>query len=144
MRKLQAKTLMEILPENISKVVHQKLEQQGASPEFMTVVGMVSYYTAGNEIELNWLNLKTFIHHVSYHFWQLTTDFFKKLIIIREILNIYQCILRENSFPFQLFFYTFHDTWVILSQPGVIWWFWWTPEWLKVLDDHVRSHPNHP
>ena len=25
MRKLQAKTLMEILPENISKVVHQKL-----------------------------------------------------------------------------------------------------------------------
>ena len=53
MRKLQAKTLMEILPENISKVVHQKLEQQGASPEFMTVVGMVSYYTAGNEIELN-------------------------------------------------------------------------------------------
>ena len=44
MRKLQAKTLMEILPENISKFVHQKLEQQGVSPEFLTVVGMVSYY----------------------------------------------------------------------------------------------------
>jgi len=45
MRKLAAKTLMEILPENISKVVHQKLEQQGVSPEFLTLVGMVSYYT---------------------------------------------------------------------------------------------------
>jgi len=44
MRKLAAKTLMEILPENISKVVHQKLEQQGVSPEFLTLVGMVSYY----------------------------------------------------------------------------------------------------
>ena len=50
MRKLQAKTLMEILPEDISKVVHQKLEQQGVSPEFMTLVGMVSYYT-GKELE---------------------------------------------------------------------------------------------
>ena len=49
MRKLQAKTLMEILPENISKFVHQKLEQQGVSPEFLTVVGMVSYY-AENDI----------------------------------------------------------------------------------------------
>jgi len=39
MRKLAAKTLMEILPENISK-----LEQQGVSPEFLTLVGMVSYY----------------------------------------------------------------------------------------------------
>jgi len=48
MRKLAAKTLMEILPENISKVVHQKLEQQGVSPEFLTLVGMVSYY-AENE-----------------------------------------------------------------------------------------------
>ena len=41
---------MEILPEDIAKVVHQKLEQQGVSPEFMTLVGMVSYYT-GNELE---------------------------------------------------------------------------------------------
>ena len=49
MRKLQAKTLMEILPENISKFVHHKLEQQGVSPEFLTVVGMVSYY-AENDI----------------------------------------------------------------------------------------------
>ena len=45
MRKLQAKTLMEILPENISKLVHDKLEEQGVSPEFLTLIGLVSYYT---------------------------------------------------------------------------------------------------
>ena len=50
MRKLAAKTLMEILPENISKVVHQKLEQQGVSPEFLTLVGMVSYYAEEKNI----------------------------------------------------------------------------------------------
>lgn len=44
MKKLAAKTLMEVLPENISKLVHQKLEKQGVSPEFLTLVGMVSYY----------------------------------------------------------------------------------------------------
>ena len=45
MRKLAAKTLLEILPENISNLVHDKMEEQGASPEFLTLVGMVSYYT---------------------------------------------------------------------------------------------------
>merc|ERR1711983_5461 len=50
MRKLAAKTLMEILPENISKVVHQKMEQQGVSPEFLTLVGMVSYYAEEKNI----------------------------------------------------------------------------------------------
>ena len=45
MRKLAAKTLMEILPENISKLVHDKLEEQGVSPEFLTLIGLVSYYT---------------------------------------------------------------------------------------------------
>ena len=45
MRKLAAKTLLEILPENISTLVHDKMEEQGASPEFLTLVGMVSYYT---------------------------------------------------------------------------------------------------
>ena len=45
MRKLAAKTLLEILPENISNLVHNKMEEQGASPEFLTLVGMVSYYT---------------------------------------------------------------------------------------------------
>merc|ERR1712012_537722 len=50
MRKLAAKTLMEILPENISKVVHQKLEQQVVSPEFLALVGMVSYYAEEKNI----------------------------------------------------------------------------------------------
>ena len=45
MRKLAAKTLLEILPENISTLVHDKMEEQGASPEFLTLIGMVSYYT---------------------------------------------------------------------------------------------------
>ena len=48
MRKLAAKTLMEVLPENISKLVHQKLEKQGVSPEFLTLVGMISYYYTEN------------------------------------------------------------------------------------------------
>ena len=44
MRKLAAKTLLEVLPENISKIVHQKMEQQGGSQDFLTLVGMISYY----------------------------------------------------------------------------------------------------
>ena len=47
MKKLAAKTLMEILPEEIGKNVQAKLEEQSVSPEFMTLIGMVSYYGEG-------------------------------------------------------------------------------------------------
>ena len=35
---------MEILPENLSKKIQSKLEEQNISPEFLTLVGMISYY----------------------------------------------------------------------------------------------------
>ena len=35
---------MEILPENLSKKIQLKLEEQNISPEFLTLVGMISYY----------------------------------------------------------------------------------------------------
>ena len=49
MRKLAAKTLMEILPEDIARTVQKKLEEQSVSPEFLTLVGMVSYYGEGQD-----------------------------------------------------------------------------------------------
>ena len=51
MRKLAAKTLLEILPEGISKRVEKKLEEKSVSPDFLTLVGIVSYY--GNDQEAN-------------------------------------------------------------------------------------------
>ena len=47
MKKLAAKTLMEILPEDIAKNVQKKLEEQNASPEFLTLIGMITYYGEG-------------------------------------------------------------------------------------------------
>ena len=44
MRKLAAKTLMEILPQEISSKVHARLEEQGANPDFVTLMGLVSFY----------------------------------------------------------------------------------------------------
>ena len=44
MKKLAAKTLMEILPEDIAKFVEKKLEEQNVSPEFLTLIGTVTYY----------------------------------------------------------------------------------------------------
>eukprot|EP00092_Neocalanus_flemingeri_P002085 GFUD01002224.1.p1 GENE.GFUD01002224.1~~GFUD01002224.1.p1 ORF type:complete len:538 (+),score=154.55 GFUD01002224.1:88-1701(+) len=49
MRKLAAKTLMEILPGDIAQTVQKKLEEQSVSPEFLTLVGMISYYGEGQE-----------------------------------------------------------------------------------------------
>lgn len=44
MRKLAAKTLLEILPPDIATNVQKKLDEQNASPDFVTLVGLVSYY----------------------------------------------------------------------------------------------------
>ena len=44
MRKLAAKTLMEILPQEVSRAVQQRLEEQAANPDFVTLIGLVSYY----------------------------------------------------------------------------------------------------
>lgn len=44
MRKLAAKTLLEILPPDIAANVQKKLDEQSASPDFVTLVGLVSYY----------------------------------------------------------------------------------------------------
>jgi len=44
MRKLAAKTLMEILPPDIASNVQKKLDEQNTSPDFVTLVGLVSYY----------------------------------------------------------------------------------------------------
>jgi len=53
MRKLAAKTLMEILPEDIAANVQKKLDEQSVSPDFVTLVGMVSYYTEDGNIVIN-------------------------------------------------------------------------------------------
>ena len=44
MRKLAAKTLMEILPFDISSKVQSRLEEQGANPDFVTIIGLVAFY----------------------------------------------------------------------------------------------------
>ncbi len=37
-------TLLEILPPDIAANVQKKLDEQSASPDFVTLVGLVSYY----------------------------------------------------------------------------------------------------
>jgi len=50
MRKLAAKTLLEILPPDIAKNVNKQMEeQQCTSSDFVTVVGLVSYYGDGEQ-----------------------------------------------------------------------------------------------
>jgi len=44
MRKLAAKTLMEILPVEVSSKVQARLEEQAANPDFVTLIGLVSFY----------------------------------------------------------------------------------------------------
>ena len=44
MRKLAAKTLLEILPKDVSSKVQERLEEQGANPDFVTLIGLVSFY----------------------------------------------------------------------------------------------------
>jgi hypothetical protein len=47
MKKLAAKTLMEILPEDLAKNVQKKLEEQNVSPEFLTLLGIITYFGEG-------------------------------------------------------------------------------------------------
>ena len=44
MRKLAAKTLMEILPPDIGADIQKKLDEHTASPDFVTLIGLVSYH----------------------------------------------------------------------------------------------------
>jgi len=44
MRKLAAKTLMEILPSDIGQEIQKKLDEHMASPDFITLIGLVSYH----------------------------------------------------------------------------------------------------
>ena len=44
MRKLAAKTMMEILPMDITSKVQARLEEQGTNPDFVTLIGLVSFY----------------------------------------------------------------------------------------------------
>merc|ERR1711994_1229729 len=44
MRKLAAKTLLEILPPDIATNVQKKLDEQSSSPDFLTLIGLVSYH----------------------------------------------------------------------------------------------------
>jgi len=44
MRKLAAKTLLEILPAEVSTKVQERLDEQGANPDFVTLIGLVSFY----------------------------------------------------------------------------------------------------
>ena len=44
MRKLAAKTLMEILPVDVTRKVQSRLEEQAVNPDFVTLIGLVSFY----------------------------------------------------------------------------------------------------
>ena len=44
MRKLAAKTLMEILPPDIGIDIQKKLDEHCSSPDFVTLIGLVSYH----------------------------------------------------------------------------------------------------
>jgi hypothetical protein len=44
MRKLAAKTLMEILPTDIGIDIQKKLDEHTSSPDFVTLIGLVSYH----------------------------------------------------------------------------------------------------
>jgi len=48
MRKLAAKTLLEILPSDIGHDIQKKLDEHASSPDFITLVGLVSYH--GKEV----------------------------------------------------------------------------------------------
>jgi hypothetical protein len=43
MRKLAAKTLMEILPPDIEEMVQKKMDERNGSADFLTIVGMITY-----------------------------------------------------------------------------------------------------
>merc|ERR1712240_488461 len=43
MRKLAAKTLMEILPPEIEQMVQKKLDERNSSADFLSIVGMITY-----------------------------------------------------------------------------------------------------
>jgi len=49
MRKLAAKTLMEILPTDIGQEIQKKLDEHTASPDFITLIGLVSYHDKNAE-----------------------------------------------------------------------------------------------
>ena len=50
MRRLAATTLMEILPPHIAERVNKKMEEDpGSSHDFLSLVGLVSYYGSGEE-----------------------------------------------------------------------------------------------
>ena len=44
MRKLAAKTLIEILPSEVSSKVQERLDEQGTNPDFVTLIGLVTFY----------------------------------------------------------------------------------------------------
>merc|ERR1712107_318576 len=43
MRKLAAKTLMEVLPPEIEQMVQKKLDERNSSADFLSIVGMITY-----------------------------------------------------------------------------------------------------
>ena len=50
MRRLAATTLMEILPPHVAERVNKKVEEDpSGSHDFLSLVGLVSYYGAGEE-----------------------------------------------------------------------------------------------
>ncbi len=52
MRKLAAKTLMEILPPDIGADIQRKLEEHSSSADFVTLIGLVSYHGREQEAAL--------------------------------------------------------------------------------------------
>ena len=64
MRRLAATTLMEILPPHIAERVNKKMEEDpGSSHDFLSLVGLVSYYGSG---ELDFIFLFIF-RYINFH-----------------------------------------------------------------------------
>lgn len=51
MRKLAAKTLMEILPSDIGSEIQRKLDEQNSSHDFVTLIGLVSFHGREQQVE---------------------------------------------------------------------------------------------
>ncbi|CAB4062502.1 unnamed protein product [Lepeophtheirus salmonis] len=52
MRKLAAKTLLEILPPHVGQEIQKKLDEHLASPDFVTLIGLVSQHCKQRETEV--------------------------------------------------------------------------------------------
>ena len=68
MRKLAAKTLIEILPSEVSTKVQERLDEQGANPDFVTLIGLVSFYGQDQSVRVHNVDIDLTIEEIQRPF----------------------------------------------------------------------------